>query len=315
MAKFHLKNEQGFFAEIGREFIASKYAVDFLKKEAQNPSSETASKFSSSELEKISEFLKVIETLPKDDMRLVCLKNDKKDLKLHQVTPDQAYYDKGYGSDYVECFFLPFPTKFSPSSRMFSYSADIYRQEFLRSLQEINKIDNFKLLNSFAKFNEVSLGQKIFKKAKDLQEKLDKGVFTASDFNPANDFGKSEMCLIYVASKTGGAYISPNHTHVSLGSARIFESPAAAQKWIDDKRYQGKAVVVHAEIVIKKIGESATPVAGDLSRLKEAIATMERDALMKALEGATVEQLKERLAKYEDVSLIDQKNQPKKRAM
>lgn len=65
MAKFHLKNEQGFFAEIGREFIASKYAVDFLKKEAQNPSSETASKFSSSELEKISEFLKVIELSPK----------------------------------------------------------------------------------------------------------------------------------------------------------------------------------------------------------------------------------------------------------
>ena len=106
MAKFHLKNEQGFFAEIGREFIVSKYAVDFLKKEAQNPSSETASKFSSSELEKISEFLKVIETLPKDDMRLVCLKNDKKDLKFHQVAPDQAYYDKGYGSDYVECFFF-----------------------------------------------------------------------------------------------------------------------------------------------------------------------------------------------------------------
>ena len=315
MAKFHLKNENGFFAEIGKEFIITKYALEHLKKEAENPSPKTSEKFSSKDLEKILSALEVIKTLPEDHAHLILLKNDKKGLVYKAPEPHMSQYNKGYSHDYPQSYIVPFVKKFSPTSRMFSHGYEIERRQFLETTKKMSEISNYKILSDFAKFHEVNFGQKMFKKTKELQDKLDSGAYTASEFNSTNDFGKSEMCLVYVASKTGGAYISPNHMYVPIGSARIFESPAHAEKFISEKGYTGKAVVVHAEIMVKKIGETAKPVTGDLSHLKEAIITMEREALMKALEGATVEQLKERLSKYEDVSILDQKNQPKKRAM
>lgn len=314
MPKFQLKNEKGLSANIILRFIITEYALGFLKKQALKPSTETAAKFSQDERAKILKCLETIETFPRDveyvDLRL----NDEKDLAKKKRTKNWA--KNGYITDNVKSYCLPVTSGFSSVSEIdgsWRKTVTDFHQ-FQKYLDLATGFENQSLLKRFASFHEVSFGATTLASSQKIQEKINKKELIIFEVNPEAQFGQSNTsCMIFIKDKSGGGYMGNSWEKVSLAAARVFESRGAAERTLRAKKLQGSAVIVRAKIQIEEIYHDPN-FKGDISRLNASIAVLEREALLKALDGATIDELKARLAKYEDVSPLD-RAPAKKRAM
>lgn len=314
MSDFHIKNDKGLFGNVQNPGLMSVQGVEYLEKMAKDPPAETPAKFSQKELAQILSDLSVVKALNVEERYCMFLKNDAPQLKKAANTKSYSY-GYGYGVGTAPFYCLPSVSGVSVTANIHSYKKEMPMGHFLKDLEQGEKIQKRALLERFAAFHNVTFDKATFDANLRTRKRLEKGEYIVEERHPEIEFGETkDACMIFVANKDGGGYLSTKDNYVSLGSARLFESSGAAQRAINAKGYAGQAVIIQTKIQIQKIIASEN-FSGDISRVQASINMIEKKNLMDALEGATVEQLKERLAKYEDVSLLDAKGPAKKRAM
>ena len=314
MSDFHVKNDKGLFGNVQNPGLISAYGVDYLEVQAKNPSSETKAKFSEKDLAQVLADLAVIKTLPVEERYCVPFQNDERGL-VKMTDKTQYSYGHGYGRKTVNFHCLPSVSGVSVTASIHSHRKEMPMGHFVKGLEKGEKIQKRALLERFATFHEVTFDKATFDANLRTRKRLAAGEYIIQERHPEIEFGETqEACMIFVATPAGGGYLSAKDNYVSLGSARLFESSGAAQRAINAKGYAGQAVIIQTKIQIQKIIPTEN-FSGDISRVQASINMIEKKNLLDALEGATVEQLKERLSKYENVSLLEAKGPGKKRAM
>ena len=133
---------------------------------------------------------------------------------------------------------------------------------------------------------EVSF--KMLKRADKWYHQLTQGQIIHQEFDPTKELVRAECFAIYVGGSSGG-FLDGRGQFAPLGGARLFESQASAEKTISSRGLLNAAVVC-----IKAQMTGLAPdqtIQGDIRSLKEAIASVEKEQLLKALDMATEEEL------------------------
>ena len=316
MPEFHIKNQKGLFGTAYPKFIISEHGHKHLVAQALKPSEDTKKLFSEKERTDILATLENIAKFPKEKDSLYAKKNDSANLKFKALSrPVQQYGDQGYGYKSMMAHQIHLVSTFSSSSQIYSYGKEVSQAVFLQNLALAKSLEKLPLLERFAHHLDVSFDKKPVLTAVKVLKKIETGEIEVSQKNEALEFGKAVSYLVFLSGTGGGGYLNQKGGTGTLAAARMFESRGAAERTITAQQIKKSALVVEVNVALSKVLEKSSEFKGDASRLETSLCLVEKEMLLKALDGATVEQLKERLAKYEDVSLLDQKNKPKKRAL
>jgi len=312
--KFHLKNSAGLFGRVEANPLMSTFGLRFAQNALLNPSD--ALKITEKDRHFLKEMLDTIETLPKGRIFGRLRENDGENMTFNE-------HEKKYGkNEYSEFYFLPSNAGFSATSDIRQNPGSCHTVHldipvFVDAIEKASLIKKHALLELFADHMNIFIGLSGVTSALRTSKKIKSGEYRISEINPEIEFGQSDSaCMIFIANKDGGGYLSAKDTYVAIGAARLFESQGAAERAIKTKRLTGRAVVVRTKVELQQV-IPRDDFKGDISRALASIAMIEKKNLLDALEGATIEQLKERLSKYENVSILDDKDKlpQKKRAM
>lgn len=121
-------------------------------------------------------------------------------------------------------------------------------------------------------------------------------------FSPVDDFAElagATAWMLFEGSGRSGGFIDDKGGHGPIGRARMFESPKAAARAAEACRLEGWKVVRSA-VEIRGLEDFAGDTVSD--KLAHAMALQERATLRKALETASVEDLKCRLRELEELA-------------
>ena len=140
------------------------------------------------------------------------------------------------------------------------------------------------------KMRKIEFSEKILKRVEKHYTQLQQGVMTHQVFDPKVDLVQADAFAIYIGGKNAG-FLDGRDGTAPLAGARLFESQASAEKTIQSRGLQNVAVVC-----IKAQMTGLAPnqkIQGDISELKEAIASVEKKQIMDALNMASSEQLEQ----------------------
>ena len=295
--KFNIVNAKGLFSSPELHDLLSEHAFGLMKEKFAEWS--TRADVDKKTVAKVKEALELIELLPTAERFFYYRKNDLPGLNF---TPPQKYsYGHGYGSGNALARCYVDVGSFNTKSEGASRSGDFANGDaLLKTLDVCVKLSAFQsVLEDFAKDLEISLETSKLKRCKTLQKRFNSGEYTIKDFDPSIELGQVNACVIFVPGHNGsGGYLDGRAGYSPLAGARLFESAGSARTTIRSRHLQN-AVVLHIKAQLVGIDPDQGPVSGNNEELLSAIARIERLNLEKALEDASVEQLKERLARYE----------------
>lgn len=158
------------------------------------------------------------------------------------------------------------------------------------------------------------------KKVLKWKQRLESGEYELKVFDPIDVLAEAESYAIYIpnSSHTGGFLDGRGLDGAPLAGARMFETAGSAHTTINSRGLRN-AVVVKVKSNLLGLDASNTT-SSDCEDILSAVALMERKRLEKALEDASVEQLRARLALLEGGSRSEtaeeiEEEAPKKRRM
>lgn len=132
-----------------------------------------------------------------------------------------------------------------------------------------------------------------------IVKRFDSGEWRIQIKNPALDLGQVDACVLYVPHPQSPGYLDARGNLSPLAGARLFESAGSAAR-TKSSRGLTDAIIVHVRASLTKIDpDQNIATNANVAPLQEAIALIEKQELEKALEGASVEQLKKRLGELE----------------
>lgn len=137
------------------------------------------------------------------------------------------------------------------------------------------------------------------KKVLKWKQRLDKNEYQLKVFDPIDVLAQAESYAIYIPSPshTGGFLDGRGLDGAPLAGARMFETAGSAHTTINSRGLRN-AVVVKVKSSLLGLDTSNTE-SSDCEDILSAVALMEKKRLEKALEDASVEQLRARLATLE----------------
>ena len=138
-----------------------------------------------------------------------------------------------------------------------------------------------------------------FKKVLKWKQRLEDGEYQLKVFDPIDALAQAESYAIYIPSPshTGGFLDGRGSGGAPLAGARMFETAGSAHTTINSRGLRN-AVVVKVKSNLLGLDTSNTE-SSDCEDILSAVALMEKKRLEKALEEASVEQLRARLALLE----------------
>lgn len=315
---FIVKNSKGMFAGYSSYALVSQHGFQVMKEVFADSNHPVMLKMSKGQKAKLEEAFSLMEHLPVANHYMYFMKNDCPNLV---KKPTQPYYswDHGYGTGGIDCLEIVGLHSFSSSSGITNKKQDgMSSHAFLEKIEEQLKIANFvAALSSFAKHCDVSLIETPLKNLKKINKAILDGEYDIKDIDMVTEMGEVEASVVFISGwGENGGYLNYKGGISPLAGARLFESEGAAKRTISSQRLRN-AIVVKVKTQIMEvqceIGQNDTK---RTQNLREAIARVEKKNILKALETASVEQIKAKLDEYEKQD--PNKNVPmssKKRAM
>lgn len=146
---------------------------------------------------------------------------------------------------------------------------------------------------------------------------LDKGRLRQHFYDPASELGEADAFAVYVMMGDGvPGYLDGRGGRARLGGARLFESEKSALSTVKARGISHVATVVQVNARITRVLDNPhVQTSEKMGDLRSAVAAMERAQLKKALEDASIEQLKERLMALDPGFVAERIPAAKKRAM
>jgi hypothetical protein len=121
------------------------------------------------------------------------------------------------------------------------------------------------------------------------------GEITLSSSDPTESLSAADAAVIYL----NGGYVDKHDRSGAIGGARLFESPAAAMRTARAHGWTGNCLIALVRVELVGLDASADHHVKNSEPLMAAIAEVERKALRRALQRASVDDLKEQLADRE----------------
>jgi len=129
----------------------------------------------------------------------------------------------------------------------------------------------------------ITFNQSALRRAAEIQDHLNKGVYTIVSWDPIEKLGETKACAVFVPGSPQG-YLDYRGRLGSLGSARLFEGAGAAYEFINDEGLQNQAVVVHLQTQVVAIDPNHNVIQG-LAPLNQALAHQQRKTLTQEVGG------------------------------
>ena len=212
---------------------------------------------------------------------------------LNQRTSDKIY------NSYKTCVYilLPGPNKsnFTPTETLETTSPS--PQTFKWDVEHL--VNDWKVVASLAKKEEIYFPSNLLSTILKAKKEWERGTLSARFPEPEADLARNDVYV--VLNKRHGKYVTPQSNLGNLAQARMFETKAAAEKYIEKKTYEKhkENVVVSAQL---RLTETFIPdLPSDMHALfQDALARMQKEEIQKALEESTLASLQERVRQMQE---------------
>lgn len=149
---------------------------------------------------------------------------------------------------------------------------------------------------------------------------FDNGEITLTSNDPEDALSSADAAMIFLGRDGQSGYADKHDRAGPIGGARLFESAAAATRTARAHGWQGECLIALVRVELVGLDASADHQVKGGEALMAAIAKVERQALRKALNRATIEDLKEQLARRKAMDSDEERetpaeSTPKKRRM
>ena len=313
---FIVKNSKGMFAGYYSYALVSQHGFKVMKEVFADETNPIMLKMSKGQKTKLQEAFVLMERLPVSNHCMYFMKNDCPNLV--KKTQRNYSWDHGYGVGRIDCLSVVGLENFTSSSGISHKKNDgMSAHAFVGHVEEQRKIANYvAALSSFAKACEVGLMEAPLKSLKKISKAFDDGEYDIKDVDLVAEMGEVEASVVFMSEwGENGGYLNYKGGLSPLGGARLFESEGAAKRTISAQRLKNAIIVKVKTQIMEVQSEIGNNNNNRTQNLREAIARVEKKNIHKALEAASIEQIKARLDKYEqtDPNKIDPPTAQKKR--